>query len=114
MKKLCKFILWAIGWKVETEVPDIKKCIVLGAPHTSNSDFYLSMIFFLSRGMKISFLIKKEALFFPFKKLILKLGGIPVDRGKKNNLIDQLTDIFEKQEELMLMIAPEGTRKEVK
>jgi len=110
IRLLSKFTLKFFGWKMETEIPDIKKCIMIGAPHTSNYDFYVSMLFFLSIGMKISFLIKKEVFVFPIAGLIKKLGGIPVDRKKKNSLIEQLTELFESREKLFLLITPEGTR----
>ena len=112
-KAISKLILKILGWKVEAEIPELDKCVVVGAPHTSNTDFYLSMLFFLSRGMKISFIIKKEALFFPVAGLVKKLGGIPVDRSKRNNLIEELAIQFKAADKLLLMISPEGTRKKV-
>lgn len=113
-KAICKFIIKIWGWKVKNEFPEFDKCVIIGAPHTSNYDLVLSMIFFLSRGIKISFFIKKEVVKFPVAKLIKLLGGIPVDRKRKNNLIDEMADLYKNSKKLYLMIAPEGTRGKVR
>ncbi len=113
IRAISKFILQILGWKIETEMPEFDKCVIIGAPHTSNSDFFISMFYYLSKGMKISFLIKKEWFKFPFAGILHGLGGIPVARGQQNKLIDQMTELFTKQDKLYLMIAPEGTRKKV-
>lgn len=112
-RAICKFILRIWGWKVEKDVPEIDKYVIVGAPHTSNYDFILTMIFFLSKGIKISFFIKKEWFRFPFVKLFNALGGIAVDRDKKNRLIDQMVDLFNSNKRLFLIITPEGTRRKV-
>ncbi len=39
------------------------------------------------------------------------LGGIPVDRGKKNSLTEQMAQEFSKRDYFQLAITPEGTRK---
>ena len=42
------------------------------------------------------------------------IGGVPVARGKyKSGLIGEVTDMFERNEDLMVVITPEGTRKRV-
>ena len=107
---LSKIILKIIGWKIETDIPEIDKCVVVGAPHTSNMDFYVVILFFISIGMKISFLIKKEVMVFPIKNLMRKLGAIPVDRSGNNKITEQLTEEFKKKERLFLIITPEGSR----
>ena len=38
------------------------------------------------------------------------MGGIPVDRSKKNNLTAIASDLFKSSEELFLVFTPEGTR----
>lgn len=112
-RAICKFILKIWGWKVENEFSEFDKCVIVGAPHTSNYDFVLSMIYFLSFGIKISFFMKKEWFKFPVAKLFKFLGGIPVDRQKKSNLIDEITDLYKNSKKLFLMLSPESTRKKV-
>ena len=109
-----KLLLKLIGWKTVGSLPQEKKCVIIAAPHTSNWDFIIGRLSYLASGKKIFFLIKKEFFFFPVGGILRKLGGIPVDRGRKNNTIQQVAKLFNEQDELFLTVAPEGTRKKVK
>ena len=81
-KKVCRFILHLLGWKVEVSVPDYPKCVICVAPHTSNTDFFLGKLAYLSIGRHAGFLIKKDWFFFPLNIIFRSMGGIPVDRSK--------------------------------
>ena len=108
---MASFIFHSLGWSAVGEVPpEIKKYIILAAPHTSNWDFFYGRLFFLMKGIPLKFFIKKEWYVFPFNILFKFLGGIPVDRSKKDNLTDQIATIFNQYDELAIMITPEGTR----
>jgi 1-acyl-sn-glycerol-3-phosphate acyltransferase len=112
MRIFSYIILRLIGWRIVGKMPKgIKKCIMIEAPHTSNIDFILGRLAFYQLGIKARFLIKKELFRFPIGGLLKALGGIPVDRGKKNNMVDYVADLFNKNEELVVIITPEGTRK---
>ncbi|MDR0865350.1 MAG: 1-acyl-sn-glycerol-3-phosphate acyltransferase [Candidatus Symbiothrix sp.] len=113
MKKLYSFIFKALGWKSSIKVEILPKCVICVAPHTSNWDFILGMLFFKSIGGNPHVLMKKSWFFFPIKYLLDALGGIPVNRTKKSSLTDQLAEEFEKREHFQLAIAPEGTRKKI-
>ena len=93
-KKVCRFILHLLGWKVEVSVPDYPKCVICVAPHTSNTDFFLGKLAYLSIGRHAGFLIKKDWFFFPLNIIFRSMGGIPVDRSKHSDLIDQIVDKF--------------------
>lgn len=108
-----QIILNLIGWKIIGQLPNEKKVIVIGAPHTSNWDFVIAMGSMLSVGLKFSFMMKKEAFFWPLGPLWKKLGGIPIDRSKKNDITAQMTNWFNETDNAMLGITPEGTRKKV-
>ena len=111
IKKLSAFIYHSLGWKAEGEIPsDIKKYILLAAPHTSNWDFFYGRLFFLMKGIPLKFFIKKEWYFFPFNYLFKALGGVPINRGTSENLTDQIAQVFNNYEELAIMIPPEATR----
>jgi 1-acyl-sn-glycerol-3-phosphate acyltransferase len=57
----------------------------------------------------------KETIFRkPFKKFFKWLGGIPIDRSKSYNVVAQSIQQFKESENLILAIAPSGTRKRVK
>jgi 1-acyl-sn-glycerol-3-phosphate acyltransferase len=111
------FVFWfkLKGWKIKGEFPaDIKKCVLLAAPHTSNWDFVYALAALDMMKKKVSFLAKKELFRFPLKGFLLRSGGIPVDRSKNNNLVDQLAELLREKKELFLIVPPEGTRSAVK
>jgi 1-acyl-sn-glycerol-3-phosphate acyltransferase len=111
MKKYYSFLLKLLGWKyfVNVEIP--YKCVICVAPHTSNWDFFIGMIFYKSIGGHPHFLMKKSIFFFPLNYLLKSLGGFPVDRKKKNSLSEQMVKEFSQRDHFQLAIAPEGTRK---
>lgn len=112
MKLLAKFILWLMGWKIVGSIPaDIKKCVILAAPHTSNLDFYIGRLAYWGLGVPVKFLIKKEAFQNPLGGLLKKFGGISVDRAKSNNLVEEVAVLFNEYDVLNVIITPEGTRR---
>lgn len=106
-------ILKAMGWKLVGKLPNLKKAIIIGGPHTSNWDLILAMGAMLSVGLKFSWMMKKEAFFWPLGPLWKKMGGIPIDRGARIDFIGQLQAFFETQDKVWLGITPEGTRSKV-
>ena len=85
-------------------------------PHTSAYDFIICVIgrSVLNMGNRIKFLGKAELFKNPlYKYFFTAFGGYPVDRSKKNNLVDSIVDIYNSKDEFFVTIAPEGTRKKV-
>lgn len=108
---LSNLILKSFGWKVQGAVPaEIKKFVVVVAPHTSMWDFFIGFLVYKALGIKAHYLIKKEMFFFPISGLVKKLGGIPVDRHNKNTVVEDVVKLFETHENFCLTITPEGTR----
>ncbi len=113
MKTIAKFILYNImGFKIVGDYPkDLKKFIIIGAPHTSNYDFILGVLMKTIKGIDAKF-VGKHTLFKPPYGFIFKaLGGYPVDRSKSDNIVQAIIDIINKEETFILAMAPEGTRK---
>lgn len=102
------------GWKINGQMPDVKKAIIPIAPHTSNWDFPVGVFVMLAMGLKLNYLGKASLFRFPIKSLMLKLGGIPIDRSAANGVVGKMVSEFENQNQLILVITPEGTRKKVK
>ncbi len=112
MRIISIIILKLIGWKVIGALPKgFHKFIMIEAPHTSNLDFIIGRLAFYKLGIQTKFLIKQELFKFPIGGILKAMGGIPVNRGKKNNMIDYVADLFKKSDELAVVITPEGTRK---
>lgn len=106
-------LLKIMGWKIEGTVPNRPKMLLTAAPHTSNWDFIIAMSAMLAMGLKLSFIMKKEAFFWPFKGLFVKLGGVSVDRNQASDVVQQLSNWFDQSDQAWLAITPEGTRKKV-
>ena len=114
IKILSKFILnKIIGWKVIGYLPKNEKYIIAVVPHSSYFDLIIAVLIRTYSGLKIKFIGKKE-LFNPITSFLFRfLGGIPVDRTKKLNIVDEVVDLFKLDKIKILAIAPEGTRKRV-
>ena len=110
MKNLSKWILNFFGWKAFSTVPEPPKSIICVAPHTSNWDFPIGKLGYVSLGREASFLIKKSWFFFPMGYIFSAMGGVPVDRSKRKSVTQQMVEEFEKHENFHLAIPPEGTR----
>ena len=113
MKKFAHLLLKIGGWKVLPFTPTDKKYIVIVAPHTSFWDFVVGKLVCVQKGIFAKFFIKKEFFFFPIKYALKALGGIPIDRKHAQNIVSYTTELFEKSENLVIIITPEGTRKRV-
>ena len=115
MRNFSQFLLRIAGWRILGEIPEnIHKCVILAAPHTSNWDFVVGRLAYYVLGVPVKFLIKKESFKGLAGHILLKMGGIPVDRSRSNNLVDQIARLFAKEKQLNVVITPEGTRKLVK
>lgn len=91
----------------------VKKSIVIEAPHTCMEDFVIGRCFFWMEGRDAKFLIKKEFFKFGLGWFLRRIGGIPVDRSRGNNMVVKTAAIFKQYDELNIVITPEGTRKRV-
>ncbi|PLX06613.1 MAG: acyltransferase [Marinilabiliales bacterium] len=113
-KAFAKAYLKLMRWKYN-EFPDVQKAVVLMAPHTSMRDFFLGKMYFAVNGLKPTILIKKEAFFWPVGPIFKRMGGVPVDRGRKTGLTQQAIESFYKAKgNFYLVITPEGTRSKTK
>ena len=117
-RRIYNFILTHfLGWEIKGNSTfsklKIKKAILIAAPHTHWMDLFLGILIRGSVGFKSSFIGKKELFFFPLSIFLKLIGGIPVNRSKKNNTVNQIVNIFNQRKEFMLSLAPEGTRQKV-
>lgn len=112
---LGKAYLRMIGWRVVGPPPDIDKFVVIAAPHTSNWDFPTFMALVGYCGIRVRYLAKDTLFQGLSGKLFYWLGGIPVVRDTRDAaaLVDVAVDLFKSEKELILAIAPEGTRSKV-
>ena len=113
LRALAIVILKLMGWTaIGKEIPN-PKVVLIGAPHTSNWDFPLMLLVVLKLRLRVFWMGKNTLFRFPFGGLMRWLGGIPIDRSKPNNVVQQITDEYARQSELVVLIPPEGTRSKV-
>ncbi len=102
-----------VGWRRVGRLPDLSKYVMIGAHHTSNWDAPIAIAILFSFRLKAYWLGKHTAFRWPFRGLLQWLGGIPVDRTKSADVVAQMVEELKKRAELVLLLAPEGTRKKV-
>jgi len=106
-----RFWLWAFKWKVQSDIPDIKKYVVVGAPHTSNWDFPFGLAMLYTLKIRLSWM-GKDALFRPpLGYLLRSMGGIAIARDDRHGTVEQTVERLERAERLIIGIAAKGTRK---
>jgi len=108
--RTANLLLKSLGWELDIHFPESRKYVLVVYPHTSNWDFPLGVV--ASRAIKLkAHYIAKHTLFRkPYGWFFRGLGGIPVDRNRKENLIQQVAERFDESKEFILALAPEGTR----
>ncbi len=110
LRKLSIWTLRICGWRREGRLPGIPKYVMIVAPHTSNWDMFVGMMIALSFLLKLNWLVKRSLFRWPFAGFIKWLGGIPIDRSKSSNVVAQSIQTFKENKEMVLAVAPEGTR----
>ncbi|WP_179006381.1 1-acyl-sn-glycerol-3-phosphate acyltransferase [Winogradskyella forsetii] len=118
MRWLAKFIYFRVlGWKVVGNTnfskDTIKKAVIIAAPHTSWSDFYISLLLRRVVDLKTNFVGKKELFTWPFGYYFRAVGGKALDRTPGQNKVETIAKLFEGEHEFRLALSPEGTRKKV-
>jgi len=113
-QRLAYIILRLIGWRTHVIRPHSSKYVLIGAPHTSNWDFGIFLLLMAANQLPIRFMGKDSLFRGPMGPLMRSLGGIPVNRREHTNLVDQIVAKFDEYEELIIGIAPEGTRSKTK
>ncbi|MBI2797576.1 MAG: 1-acyl-sn-glycerol-3-phosphate acyltransferase [Gemmatimonadetes bacterium] len=99
------------GWRIVGRLPDLDKYVIIGAPHTSNWDFVLFVWARAELRLTFGFIGKHTIFWWPLGILWRRMGGIPVERGARMNVVDQVAERFRTSGRLILAMSPEGTRK---
>ncbi len=112
--RLCRLLLFRIlRFRSELTVEPPRRCVIALAPHTSNWDFIVGMLFSGATGFRCQFVMKAEWFRWPLGGMLRRIGGIPVRRDRHNGLVSQLAEEARHAQDFHLCITPEGTRKRV-
>jgi len=113
-----KFIFFLLGWKLVSPPPgNLRRCVMIAAPHTSNWDFVIARAAFAIMRIPVKFTIKKEWFRFPFNLFFNFMGGIAIDRSPKEpgkprrSSTEAMAELFEQHKDLVVLVTPEATRK---
>ena len=110
-KALAHTVMHRSRWTFAPEFPLPDRCLVIGAPHTSNWDGFYMVMAMWAVERPVSFLVKKNLTDVPVVGSFVKaIGGIPVDREHPGHLVDRIISLAESQDHFVLVITPKGTR----
>jgi 1-acyl-sn-glycerol-3-phosphate acyltransferase len=113
-RRFCRWAIKRTGWRFVGEMPNEKKVVVIGAPHSSYWDGVYGLLMMQAIRLELGVMIKREAFDGPFGPILRWMRLIPIDRKAATNVVDQMVARFAASDKLWLGIAPEGTRKPVK
>lgn len=107
---IAKSLLKLSGWKVKGRLPDRDKFILIAEPHSSNWDFIIFLLVVFLFRIPIHWMGKHTLFIKPFNNILQRLGGIPVNRFVKTNMVDTTVGAFGDAGQLIIALAPTGTR----
>lgn len=114
LMSLSSVILYKLlGWHATDTLPQRSKAIICVAPHTSNWDFFIGQLYYRSLGRRAGFLMKKSWFFWPLGPIFRSMGGIPIERNKKQSTTDAIATAAQQTDKFLIAITPEGTRSRV-
>ena len=107
-RTLARLLLRLSGWRTAGQVPD--RGILVGAPHTSNWDWVLTMLLAWDSSVQIRLLVKDSFFKGPVGWFMRRTGAVELDRDNPGETIRELLAEAETDERFLLGIAAEGTR----
>jgi 1-acyl-sn-glycerol-3-phosphate acyltransferase len=110
IKLLARGFLRLTGWSAEGEKPRERRFVLIAAPHTSNWDLPYLLALAAIFDVKVSWMGKHALFRPPLGWLMRRVGGIPIVRHRRGNMVSQMKRVFEESESLALVVPAEGTR----
>ena len=107
---LGKRVLKATGWTFDGTSPVARSYVLIAAPHSTNWDLFFMLLLAWSAGIELSWMGKHTLFRGPLGPLSRRLGGLPVRRNGRENVVSQMVKEFSESSDLVLTSAPEGTR----
>ena len=111
LPRCAAWTLRAAGWTVRLREPVPGRCVAIFYPHTSNWDTIIGLLAKAVIGLRIHFIGKDTLFRWPLGPLLVRWGGIPVDRRNPQGFVEEIEREFKQRQEFMLALAPEGTRR---
>lgn len=111
LRPLASWLLKRLGWSILPQ-PEVspRVSVICVAPHTSNLDFFIGKLYYMTIGKPSGFLMKQEWFVPPLGWILRAMGGIPVRRGQRGQTVERVRELLSSGRELHIAITPEGTR----
>lgn len=104
-------VLGLFGWRAVGKVPkDLRKYVIIAAPHTSYWDFPMFLLVVFALRLNLNVFIKHTLFIGPIGWFLCYCGGVPIDRRAAGARVRQTVQEFENNDDMVLLITPEGTR----
>jgi 1-acyl-sn-glycerol-3-phosphate acyltransferase len=110
-RRWAAWLLTRFGWSYQFAQPPGPKAVVVVYPHTSNWDFLWGILVVWASGWPLYWVGKHTLFVGPFGWVLRRWGGIPVNRTATAGFIEQVVDTMRSESHMLLVIAPEGTRR---
>jgi 1-acyl-sn-glycerol-3-phosphate acyltransferase len=102
-----------MGWRRVGQLPDRSHYVMVGAPHTSYWDAVYALAIAFTFQLRVFWLVKHTVFRWPFRALLRWLGGVPIDRRDRQDVVSQCIHHFKANRQFILAVLPEGTRERV-
>jgi len=102
------------GWKIEGDLPNADRFVMLAHPHTSNFDLPLMLAVSFTFRCKLHWIGKEELFTGWHRPFMMWLGGLPIVRTGDTNQVAEVAHHFENRNRIALAIAPGGTRSQTR
>jgi 1-acyl-sn-glycerol-3-phosphate acyltransferase len=106
--RIAWLLLRLVGWRAVGEVPS--RGVLVGAPHTSNWDWVLTILLGWSYGITIRLMVKKELFKGPLAWLLRATGAVSIDRDNPGPDVEALVAEADRGGPWVIGLAAEGTR----
>jgi 1-acyl-sn-glycerol-3-phosphate acyltransferase len=111
---VCAIYLRLAGWKVRGDWPNLRKAVLVAAPHTSSWDGLNMLATAGFYRVRLRWMGKRSLTKGPFGWLMTSLGCVPIDRSSANDVVRAMAEAFAAEEHMILAVPPEGTRSAVR
>ena len=98
------------GWRIAGDWPGDAKVVVTAGPHTSNWDGIWMLAAAAKWRIRLRYMGKKSLTEGPLGGIVRWTGCIPIDRSQNNDVVGAMKIAFAAEDNLILVIPPEGTR----
>ena len=127
---LARLLLKLFKWDITGTIPNLKKMILIGAPHSAMRDAWYGLLAVLALDLKVTFFgaswiftrlpslitfsknLDRLGIPWPLgwlqKIILIRLGGVPVYRVNSRGTIRGAIEEFAKIDNYILLIAPEA------